>query len=124
MGVELTRFYAMEIINGLEYLNKLNIVHRDLKPQNLLIDETFHLKIADFGAAKIIENQSEIEEYLEEYNVSDHSEDEESIDDDSSDGQSFLEKFSVARERSRHKVSCLINCSILALELQCISLLR
>jgi 3-phosphoinositide dependent protein kinase-1 len=104
LGVNLTRFYAMEIINGLEYLNKHNIVHRDLKPQNLLIDETFHLKIADFGAAKIIDNQEEIEQYLEEYNVSDVSEDENSIDDDSSDCQSFLEKFSVARERSRHKV--------------------
>lgn len=48
----LTRFYAKEIINALEYLRKHNIVHRDLKPENILIDENFHCKISDFGAAK------------------------------------------------------------------------
>ena len=26
-----------QILNGVEYINKLNIVHRDLKPENLLL---------------------------------------------------------------------------------------
>lgn len=45
----------MEIINALAYLREHNIVHRDLKPHNILIDETFHIKLADFGAAKQID---------------------------------------------------------------------
>ena len=52
LSLELTRFYAIELINVLCYLKKHNIVHRDLKPQNILIDDRFHIKVADFGAAK------------------------------------------------------------------------
>ena len=36
---EACNFYQ-QIINGIEYLHKLNIVHRDLKPENLLLDST------------------------------------------------------------------------------------
>jgi len=45
-----------EIILALEYLHNMNISHRDLKPQNILLDEAYHIKICDFGEAKIIEN--------------------------------------------------------------------
>lgn len=47
----------MEIVNALEHLRKNNIVHRDLKPKNILLDDTFHIKVADFGAAKEISPQ-------------------------------------------------------------------
>ena len=59
----LTRFYAKEIINALEYFRKFNIVHRDMKPENILIDENFHWKISDFGSAKIIDAK-EVEKEL------------------------------------------------------------
>lgn len=55
MTLEQTRFYAMEIINALEYLRELNLVHRDLKPENIMIDDQFHCKLADFGSAKVID---------------------------------------------------------------------
>ena len=36
-----------------------NIVHRDLKPENiLLVDKDLSVKIADFGLAKIIGEES------------------------------------------------------------------
>jgi len=54
LNVKVTREFTMEIINALGYLREHNIVHRDLKPHNILLDDTFHIKLADFGAAKII----------------------------------------------------------------------
>jgi len=48
LSLEVTRFYAMELINALEYLHSHKVVHRDIKPQNILFDHTFHLKLADF----------------------------------------------------------------------------
>jgi serine/threonine protein kinase len=48
------RFYASELTLGLGYLHSSAIVHRDLKPENVLIDGRGHLKIADFGLAKVV----------------------------------------------------------------------
>ena len=46
---KLARTYFHQIISGLECLHKNNIAHRDMKPENLLFDNNFNLKIADFG---------------------------------------------------------------------------
>jgi len=45
-----------QIVNGVQYLHKLEIAHRDLKPENLLCagdDNDMIIKIADFGLSKI-----------------------------------------------------------------------
>ena len=50
--------WAHDIAQGLRYLHERKpqpVVHRDLKPQNLLIDGSGHVKIADFGLAKVID---------------------------------------------------------------------
>ena len=46
--------FFMQIIDGVEYLHKLNIAHRDLKPENILMDEEGHICITDFGMSKIV----------------------------------------------------------------------
>ena len=33
----------------------LTVFYRDLKPENILLDESMHIRITDFGTAKIIE---------------------------------------------------------------------
>ena len=47
------RFYASEVVLAFSYIHSLNIVYRDLKPENLLIDGEGHIKITDFGFAKV-----------------------------------------------------------------------
>ena len=49
------RFYLAELILAIESIHKLDCIHRDIKPDNILIDETGHIKLSDFGLAKISE---------------------------------------------------------------------
>jgi ankyrin repeat protein len=44
---------ALNIVSGLAQLHDNNIVHRDLKSLNILLNNTFEAKIADFGLAKV-----------------------------------------------------------------------
>ena len=53
MDEDRARFYAMDILNGMEFMHSKGIVHRDLKTENMVLsEETGHLKIVDFGTAK------------------------------------------------------------------------
>nr|XP_032801140.1 beta-adrenergic receptor kinase 2 [Petromyzon marinus]XP_032801141.1 beta-adrenergic receptor kinase 2 [Petromyzon marinus] len=45
------RFYAAEIILGLEHMHNRSVVYRDLKPANILLDEHGHVRISDLGLA-------------------------------------------------------------------------
>ena len=47
-------FFASEIALAFEYLHNMDIAYRDLKPENLLIDKQGHVKITDFGFAKVV----------------------------------------------------------------------
>jgi len=45
------KFYAAEVILGLEHMHRRHIVYRDLKPANILLDEHGHVRISDLGLA-------------------------------------------------------------------------
>nr|AML77907.1 putative LOV domain-containing protein [Acorus calamus var. americanus] len=45
---EAARFYAAEVVIGLEYLHCLGIIYRDLKPENILLQEDGHAVLTDF----------------------------------------------------------------------------
>jgi serine/threonine protein kinase len=46
------RFYAAEILLGLEYLHSNGVVYRDLKPENILLTADGHICLTDFGISK------------------------------------------------------------------------
>ena len=54
------RIIITQILEGLEYLNKLpnKIIHYDLKPENIIFNN-MEVKISDFGLAKIVENNTD-----------------------------------------------------------------
>ncbi len=51
---------ALNIAYGISHLHGKNIVHGDLKSLNILVNEQYHAKVADFGMSKITQlgNQS------------------------------------------------------------------
>lgn len=51
---ECTRFYGAEILDTIDYMHARGVIHRDLKPENVLLDDQMHVKITDFGTAKIL----------------------------------------------------------------------
>ncbi len=48
------RIYTAEMILALSHLHENGYIYRDLKPENVLIDATGHIKLADFGLSKYL----------------------------------------------------------------------
>mmetsp|Transcript_8230 Transcript_8230/g.8090 ORF Transcript_8230/g.8090 Transcript_8230/m.8090 type:complete len:273 (-) Transcript_8230:464-1282(-) len=53
LSMNLIRRFAVQILQALELLERLQIIHCDLKPENILLKESAHsaLKVIDFGSA-------------------------------------------------------------------------
>eukprot|EP00397_Hematodinium_sp_SG-2012_P008689 GEMP01008755.1.p1 GENE.GEMP01008755.1~~GEMP01008755.1.p1 ORF type:complete len:616 (+),score=145.80 GEMP01008755.1:98-1945(+) len=56
--VDAAKFYAAEVCTALIYLHNLNIIFRNLKPENVLLTQQGHVKLSDFGFAKLISQRT------------------------------------------------------------------
>ena len=44
---------AIRLLSALQHMHKNGIIHRDIKPQNILIHADGHVKVSDFGIARL-----------------------------------------------------------------------
>ncbi|KAI9499812.1 hypothetical protein BX070DRAFT_196722, partial [Coemansia spiralis] len=57
---ETIKLYVVQILRGLRYLHEVGICHRDIKCDNTLLDENMNIKLVDFGAARVLNYQSQV----------------------------------------------------------------
>jgi len=57
-GVEIWKelFLCLQIAEGMAYIERKNYIHRDLRAANVLVSDLLMCKIADFGLARVIED--------------------------------------------------------------------
>ncbi|XP_015228618.1 PREDICTED: proto-oncogene tyrosine-protein kinase Src-like, partial [Cyprinodon variegatus] len=48
--------FASQIASGMAYVERMNYVHRDLRAANILVGDNMVCKVADFGLARLIED--------------------------------------------------------------------
>ncbi|KAM9840339.1 tyrosine-protein kinase Blk [Aulostomus maculatus] len=48
---------SAQIAEGMAYIERKNSIHRDVRAANILVNETLHCKIADFGLARLVESE-------------------------------------------------------------------
>ena len=54
--ISCARWLTAELVNALEFMHAKRIVHRDLKPENILLDDVGHIKLIDFGSARMLDS--------------------------------------------------------------------
>ncbi|XP_055318607.1 serine/threonine-protein kinase Genghis Khan isoform X3 [Sitodiplosis mosellana] len=47
---DMARFYITEMVLAIASIHRLRYVHRDIKPDNLVLDVSGHIRLADFGS--------------------------------------------------------------------------
>lgn len=52
----LTVHCPLQVADGMAYIEQRNYIHRDLRAANILVSDELICKIADFGLARLIEN--------------------------------------------------------------------
>ena len=55
MDEQLLSYIFRQIVDGVAYLHSCGVAHRDIKDENVIIDESFDIKLIDFGSADFME---------------------------------------------------------------------
>ncbi|ETO17375.1 hypothetical protein RFI_19947, partial [Reticulomyxa filosa] len=64
------QYFVYQLLRGLKYMHDAGVWHRDLKPENILVNGSdCRLKITDFGLARGVSKEANVDAKLTEYVV-------------------------------------------------------
>lgn len=58
LSESLAKFYAGQVVLGIEYLHHCSVIHRDIKPENIFITREGYIKLGDFGFSKVVKSRT------------------------------------------------------------------
>lgn len=58
---EMCKFYIAEMVLAIHSLHELQYVHRDIKPDNVLLDLSGHIVLADFGSCLKLQDDGTVQ---------------------------------------------------------------
>ena len=60
LNEKFARRMAAQLLRALSYAHRRGVIHRDIKPSNILLTASGTVKVADFGIARIVEEDGEV----------------------------------------------------------------
>lgn len=54
----LYQFYSAELACAIRHMHEVRVAYRDIKPENILLTQSGHIRITDFGFAKIVDDRT------------------------------------------------------------------
>lgn len=62
LSIDHVKYFVYQILRALKYIHSANVLHRDLKPSNLLVNSNCDLKVCDFGLARGVLDEDQMED--------------------------------------------------------------
>ncbi|KAL7450733.1 hypothetical protein ACHAWC_002601 [Mediolabrus comicus] len=62
LSIDHVKYFVYQILRALKYIHSANVLHRDLKPSNLLVNSNCLLKVCDFGLARGVSDENQMED--------------------------------------------------------------
>jgi serine/threonine protein kinase/Tol biopolymer transport system component len=57
----------LQVLQAVQYAHDKQVIHRDLKPSNVLVTESGHVRLLDFGVAKLMEGDAQLTQLTNVY---------------------------------------------------------